>query len=102
MINNGNNGDGGPNQQQQLVQIPAKEYESKFKSKRGAYSNPAVGPLFGDGIVEWVVSPGLNLFRRESSDSFTFLFFLEAYNFLAGECQIYLPPYGKCPCIILP
>ena len=21
----------------------------------------------------------------------------ECYNFLAGECEVYLPPYGKCP-----
>ncbi len=20
----------------------------------------------------------------------------ECYNFLAGECEVYLPPYGKC------
>ena len=51
--------------------------------------------MFGDGVLMWEVSPGFNLIRRESSDSFLFLFHLECYSFLAGECQVYLPPYGK-------
>ena len=86
MINNGHDGDGGQNQQQANVQISAKEFATKFKSKRGTYSHAAKGPLFGDGIIEWQVSPGLNLFRRQSSDSFLFSFHIEAYNFLCGEC----------------
>ena len=97
MINNGHDGDGRQNQQQANVQISAKEFAAKFKSKRGTYSHAAKGPLFGDGIIEWQVSPGLNIFRRQSSDSFLFYFHIEAYNFLCGECQVYLPPYGKSP-----
>jgi len=41
--------------------------------------------MFGDGVIEWQVTPGLNLFRRETSDSISFLFRAESYNFLAGE-----------------
>ena len=51
--------------------------------------------MFGDGVVLWRVTSGLNLFRRETSDLISFLFHAEAYNFLAAENQIYLPPYGK-------
>ena len=51
--------------------------------------------MFGDGAINWQVTPGLNLFRREASDLISFLFHLEAYNFLGAENQIYLPPYGK-------
>ena len=51
--------------------------------------------MFGDGVIEWQVTPGLNLYRRETSDLISFLFHAESYNFLAGENQIYLPPYGK-------
>jgi hypothetical protein len=102
MINNANNGDGGQNQQPANVQISAKEFAAKFKSKRGKYlpfripsTHAARSPLFGDGLIEWQVTAGFNLFRRQSSDSHLFFFHLEAYNFLAGECQVYLPPYGK-------
>lgn len=51
--------------------------------------------MFGDGVILWQVTLGLNLFRRETSDLISFLFHAEAYNFLAAENQIYLPPYGK-------
>ena len=68
MINDGNNGNGGPNQQAGIVQISAKEFASKFKSKRGEYRHATRGPMFGDGIVKWQVTAGFNLFRRESSD----------------------------------
>ena len=95
MIIDGNNGNGGQNQPAGNVQISAKEFASKFKSKRGEYKHAARGPMFGDGIVDWQVSRGSNLYRRESSDSFLFFLNIEAYNFLAGECQVYLPPYGK-------
>ena len=95
MINDGNNANGGPNQQAGNVQISAKEFASKFRSKRGEYSHAARGPVFGDGVVKWQVTPGFNLFRRESSDLISFIFHSEAYNFLAGECQVYMPPYGK-------
>jgi hypothetical protein len=95
MINNNNDGGDGQNQQPANVQISAKEFAAKFKSKRGEYKHAARGPMFGDGIVDWQVSRGSNLYRRESSDSFLFFLNIEAYNFLAGECQVYLPPYGK-------
>ena len=53
MINNPGNGN--PNQigQQPTVQISAKEFQAKYRSKR------------------------------------------EIFNFLAGECELFLPPYGK-------
>ena len=53
MIQDGNDGNGNANQQQPNVQVSAKEFAAKFKSKR------------------------------------------ECFNFLAGECEVYLPPYGK-------
>ena len=103
MINDGNHANGGLNQPAGNVQISAKEFASKFRSKRGEYSlfrmpsaHAARGPVFGDGVINWQVTPGSNLFRRESSDLISFLFDVEAFNFLAGECQVYLPPYGKC------
>ena len=82
MINDGNIGDGGQNQQQQLTQISAKEFASKFKSKRGeshcrpsgevsavnAQRSLTEEPLLGDGNAEWQITPGHNLFRREDSD----------------------------------
>lgn len=39
MINDGNNGANVPNQPHANVQISAKEFASKFKSKRGKSSN---------------------------------------------------------------
>jgi len=37
MIQDGNDGNGNANQQQPNVQVSAKEFASKFKSKRGKY-----------------------------------------------------------------
>ena len=95
MINDGNNGNNGQNQQAGIVQISAKEFAAKFKSKRGEYKHAARGPIFSDGIHEWHVSLGCNFFRRETSDLISFLFHSECYSFLASECQAYIPPYGK-------
>ena len=53
MINNPGNGNQNQIGQQPTVQISAKEFQSKYRSKR------------------------------------------EIYNFLAGECEYFLPPYGK-------
>ena len=53
MINDNANADAVQNAQPQNMQISAKEFGSKFRSKR------------------------------------------ETYNWLAGDCDVYLPPYGK-------
>ena len=37
MINNNNDGNGGPIQPGAMVQIPAKEFAAKYRSKRGQY-----------------------------------------------------------------
>lgn len=95
MINDGQNMVGGGGQQQALIHISAKEFSAKYKSKRGKCSSAVRGPIFGDGIILWQVSPGLNLFRREATDEYSFLFHSEIYNFCAVQCEIYLPPYGK-------
>ena len=103
MINNAGGNDGGQIPGQQLAQVSAKEFGSKFKSKRGKCAHPWIHPwfddqrpLYGHGNTGWHVTPGLNLFRRESSDLFSFLFHVECYTFLASDCDFYLPPYGKC------
>ena len=54
--------------------------------------------MFDGGIHQWEVSPGLNLFRRESTDHFSFMLSAECYTFLASEGDYYLPPYGKSIC----
>ena len=53
MINDDVNANAQHNQQPQNMQISAKEFSSKFRSKR------------------------------------------ECYNWLAGDCNVYLPPYGE-------
>ena len=53
MINDNANANAQHNQQPQNMQISAKEFSSKFRSKR------------------------------------------ECYNWLAGDCNVYLPPYGE-------
>ena len=83
MINYGQNMVGGGGQQQPLVHISAKEFSAKYKSKRGKCSSAVRGPIFGDGIILWQVSPSLNLFRREATDEYSFLFHSEIYNFCA-------------------
>ena len=102
MINNAGGNNGALIPGQQLAQVSAKEFGSKFKSKRGKCTHPVIHPVFAgqllneDGIyTEWQVTPGHNLFRREASDLISFLFRAECYTFLASEGDYYLPPYGK-------
>ena len=102
MINNNLDIDGGQIGQPQTQQISAKEFAAKFKSKRGEYmpfrvplASGAKRFIFGGGHFEWQVTPGSNLYRRETSDLISFFFRTECYNFLASDCDVYLPPYGK-------
>ena len=101
MINNAGGNNGAQIPGQQLAHVSAKEFGSKFKSKRGKCAHPDRHPMLADqarlgvdGGLGWQVTPGLNLFRRESSDLISFLFHVECYTFLASDCDFYLPPYG--------